>query len=108
MNTTTKNEQAQRATLGWVSDYSHSWLAITLDSEHGYPDAINYASQWSYVDLTGDNFAGIVYLEEDADAPAFIRATGIKYLSLETFNLPEDNTLRNLTNGVAYRESITN
>ena len=74
MNTTTK---AQRACLTWISDPAHAWLAVTLDEEDGFPGAVQYASEYSYYDAAGDNFNGVIYLEEDQDAPAFIKALGI-------------------------------
>jgi hypothetical protein len=73
----TTNEKAQNAVLAWISDPGHAWLAVTLDDESGFPDAAKFASEYSYYDLAGDNFAGIVFLEEDDDAPRFAKEYGI-------------------------------
>ncbi len=94
MNATTT--RAQQATLAFVYDAGHGWLAVSLDEEHGLPEAVNFASQYSYLDITGDNFAGIVYLEEDADAVAFIKAYGIDFTVVPQHGLPEDNAIRDL------------
>jgi hypothetical protein len=91
-----KNEQALIAVIGWVIDPGHAWLAVSLDTEHGFPEAENFASPFSPYDITGDNFAGILYLEEDEDAPAFLKAYDLDLTVFPTFDLPEDNTLREL------------
>lgn len=86
MATTTR---AQDACLAWVSDPRHAWLAVSLDDEDGFPEAIKFASEYSYLDITGANFAGIIYLEEDADASKFIEAYGLGEL---LFDLPDRHT----------------
>ncbi len=74
---TTTTTRAQQACLAFISDPSHAWLAVWLDEELGFPEAVNYASQYSYFSA-GDRFnAGIVFLEEDVDALLFINAHGI-------------------------------
>ena len=95
------NEKAQNAVIGWVEDSSHGWLAVALDSEHGLPEAKRFASQYSLMDYAGDNFAGIVYLEEDEDAPAFIKHYNLDGRAWQTHQLPEDNEIRNLPRGEA-------
>lgn len=75
MNDTTT--RAQQACLAWISDPGHAWLGVSLDDENGFPEAVRFASEYSYYDLTGDNFAGIIWLEEDSDATAFVKEYGI-------------------------------
>lgn len=99
------NERAQKAVIGWVSDPSHSWLAVTLDDEHGFPEAELFASGFSFIDYAGDNFAGIVYLEEDGDAPAFIRKYNLDGRAWQTYNLPDENDIRLLPRGKAMNQA---
>jgi hypothetical protein len=99
------NEQAQRAVIGWVSDPGHSWLAVNLDSEDGFPDAERFASQYSYMDYAGNNFCGVVYLEEDCDAPAFIRKYNLDGRAWPTQELPEDSQFRDLPRGEALTQA---
>ena len=51
--------------LVFVSDPGHGWLQVPLAD---YPDALNYGTGYGYVD------AEHAYLEEDCEAPAFLRA----------------------------------
>ena len=96
MNTTTR---AQTAVLAYVYDAGHGWLAVSLDEEHGLPRAIDYASSYSMIDITGDNFAGIVYLEEDVDAQKFCERYGIELALVREIELPKDHLLRDLPRG---------
>jgi len=94
MTTTTR---AQQACLAWISDPGHAWLAVSLDDEVGFPGAKDYASEYSYIDYTGHNFAGIIYLEEDADAPAFVNAHGINLDAVQEHLFDsQDNFIRTL------------
>ena len=99
------NERAQRAVIGWVSDPGHSWLAVDLDDEDGFPDAERFASQYSYMDYAGNNFCGIVYLEEDQDAPAFIKHYNLDGRAWSTRELPEDSKFRDLPRGEAKTQA---
>ena len=99
------NERAQRAVIGWVSDPGHSWLAVDLDDEDGFPDAERFASQFSYMDYAGNNFCGIVYLEEDQDAPAFIKHYNLDGRTWSTRELPEDSKFRDLPRGEAKTQA---
>jgi len=83
--------RAQQACLAWISDPGHAWLAVSLDDEHGLPKAMEFASEYSYYDITGDNFAGIVFLEEDNDAPSFIKHYGIDLSAVQTHNFDDDD-----------------
>ena len=56
--------------LTFISDAGHGWLAVPMGS---YPDALDYGTGWGYVDRA----AGVAYLEEDCEAPAFMRAHGL-------------------------------
>jgi hypothetical protein len=56
--------------LTFISDAGHGWLAVPMDT---YPDALQYGTGWGYVDRA----AGMAYLEEDCEAPAFMRAHGL-------------------------------
>ena len=98
---TTKATQAQKAVLAWVSDPGHAWLVVSLDDEYGFREAMNFASQFSYVNLMGSNFAGDVYLEEDVDAPAFIKAYGLDVTNVREYELPEDHVVRTWPTGEA-------
>lgn len=95
MNATTT--QAQQAVLAYVYDASHGWLMVSLDSEHGNPDAAKYAGDFSYYDITGDNFAGVVFLEEDEDAAKYASDYDIDLLAVETIDISvASEWLRNL------------
>jgi hypothetical protein len=96
LTTEVAKTQARQAVLGWVSDPDHAWLAVSLDSEHGFPSALSFGSSSSYLDITGDNFAGIVYLEEDDDAVKFMNFYELHFSDFQVFDLPEDNTIRDL------------
>lgn len=61
--------------MKWYSDPSHAWLAVSLKE---YPDAIKYSTGFGYISPKG----GVVYLEEDCEAPCFLRAKGIDSMSL--------------------------
>ena len=99
------NEQAQKAVIGWVSDPGHSWLAVNLDEEDGFPDAELFASQYSFLDYAMNNFCGVVYLEEDDDAPAFIRKYNLDGRAWQTYTLPDDNQVRELPRGKAMNQA---
>ena len=96
MTVITPSSQAQRAVLALVEDASHAWLAVSLDTEHGCPAALDFASSYSYLDITGDNFAGIVYLEEDVDAVNFVKHFGVDLAGIREVMLPEDSNFRDL------------
>jgi hypothetical protein len=85
---TTTTTRAQNACLTWIIDPGHSWLAVSLDDEVGFPRAVDYASEYSYIDYSGHNFAGIIYLEEDSDAYGFIHAHKVDFMLVpeHTFN----------------------
>ena len=87
----TTNTRAQRACIAWISDPGHAWLAVSLDDEHGFPRAKEYASSYSYYDITGDNFAGILFLEEDSDAARFVRDYGINLNLVEQRHFDDDD-----------------
>ena len=106
MSTITKHEQAQQAVLAFVYDAGHAWLVVSLDDESGFPEAMNFASQYSYVNLMGSNFAGDVYLEEDVDALAFARTYGIDLASIPEHELPEDHMVRSWVTGKASPEDL--
>ena len=91
------NEKAQNAVLAWIIDPGHAWLAVSLDEDEGFPDAAKFASKYSYYDLTGDNFAGIIFLEEDDDAPSFAKEYGIdlRYVQEQNFD-DHDHFVRKL------------
>lgn len=54
--------------MRWVYDAGHGWLEVSLLE---YPEAEQHGTGFGYVDL--DN--GTIYLEEDCEAPSFLRAT---------------------------------
>ena len=94
---TTTTTRAQNACLAWISDPGHAWLAVSLDDEVGFPDAVKFASEFSYYDLTGANFAGIIYLEEDSDATEFVKAYGINLEAVQEHSFDDyDHFVRKL------------
>ena len=99
------NKQAQKAVIGWVTDPAHGWLAVSLDDDNGFPEAEFFASQYSFFDYAQKNFGGVVYLEEDEDAPAFIRKYGLDSKGWSDSYLPENNGIRNLPRGKAMDKS---
>lgn len=106
MITTTQATQAQRAVLAFAYDAGHAWLVVSLDDEYGFPKALDFASQYSYINLMGSNFAGDVYLEEDVDALAFIKTYGIDLASVQQYELPEDHMVREWGTGSADPEAL--
>lgn len=58
------------ARLTFISDPGHGWLAVPLAE---YPDALDYGTGYGYLDAN----TGTAYLEEDCEAPAFMRAHGL-------------------------------
>ena len=83
--------------MAWISDPGHAWLAVSLDDEIGFPDAVVFASEYSYIDYSGHNFAGILFLEEDSDAPNFISTTGINMALVEETHFDDfDHFVRKL------------
>lgn len=57
--------------LTFISDAGHGWLAVPVAA---YPDALEYGTGFGYWDGLNE----VAYLEEDCEAPAFMRAHGIK------------------------------
>jgi len=89
-NTTTK---AQEACLTWISDPGHSWLAVSLDKDYGLPEAVKFASIYSYYD-SGSN---TIFLEEDSDASEFINEYGINFNAIPIHEFDDqDHFLRKL------------
>lgn len=89
------SEHAQKAVLGWYADGGHGWLAVDIDASEGFPDAERKASQYSYV----DHQQGVVYLEEDEDAPRFIKQYGIDVAGLPDWYVDGESEIRNLPRG---------
>jgi hypothetical protein len=83
--------------MEFISDSSHGWLKVPVSA---YQLADAPASRFSYTDSEN------VYLEEDADAPRFLKAVGIVNrdsgleLDGERWYIPE----RNLVNQRRYNE----
>jgi hypothetical protein len=65
---TTPPTNGDTHTMEFISDSSHGWLKVPVSA---YQLANAPASRFSYTD--NDN----VYLEEDMDAPRFLKAVGI-------------------------------
>jgi hypothetical protein len=103
---TATTTRAQQAVLAFAYDASHAWLVVSLDEEHGFPEAMNFASQYSYVNLMGSNFAGDVYLEEDVDALAFIKTYGIDVTAVQQYELPNGHVVRDWPTGEANPEDL--
>ena len=53
--------------LLFTSDEGHGWLAVPLSE---FPDVLRFGTGFGYLDTT----AGVAYLEEDCEAPAFLAA----------------------------------
>lgn len=53
--------------MHWIADPGHGWLEVSLDE---YPDAIDHGTGFGYY----SPHLRLVYLEEDCEAPAFLRA----------------------------------
>lgn len=89
---TTPHAGAQQATLCWYSDSGHSWLAVDF-IEFDY--ALEFASNYSYI----DHKEGVVYLEEDEDAPNFIHSYSINTQALPEHTVDGYSDIRNLPRG---------
>ena len=48
-----------------IADPGHAWLEVPLSM---YPDALDYGTGFGYLS------DGVAYLEEDCEAPAFLKA----------------------------------
>lgn len=53
--------------VNYIMDNGHGWLAVSLSD---FPDAEAFGTGFGYIDRR----AGIVYLEHDVEAGAFMRA----------------------------------
>lgn len=71
------------ARLTFISDPGHGWLAVPLAE---YPDALDYGTGYGFV----DRHNGFAYLEEDCEAPAFMRAHGMGRDHVRVMDLPRD------------------
>jgi len=93
--TTDPTTRAQSACIVWISDPGHAWLAVSLDL---MPEAIEFGSEYSYIGSPSEDFpAGLVFLEEDCDAPEFVLAHGIDLAAVpESILSFEDNFVRDL------------
>jgi hypothetical protein len=77
-----EQERAASAIVSFVYDAGHGWLCV--DSRE-CPEALRFASRYSYI---GD---GVVFLEEDDDAPKFIEEFDIAYAMKSIDNVNLDN-----------------
>jgi hypothetical protein len=82
------------AQITWASDSGHGWLVVDYRMA---PAALDYASSFSFIDAT----EGYVYLEEDGDAPAYVKAHGLKDNLGELYQDGESLEIRNLPRGNA-------
>lgn len=90
------NHVAKKALLGIASDAGHAWLMVDIDPVDGFENALNWASQYSYIDAE----QRVVYLEEDCDAPAFLKHHGLDFaLGLPEYYLEDGSVIRNLPRG---------
>jgi hypothetical protein len=92
---------AQKSVIGWASDPGHSWLVVNASAIDGFPVALQFASQWSFI----DDAQHLVYLEEDDDAPAFIRKYNLDGRAWQTYQLPDDNQIRDFPRGKAMNQA---
>lgn len=67
---TAREQRAAESLVSFVYDAGHGWLVV--DSQ-ACPEVLQFASKYSFVGV------GQVFLEEDDDAPRFIREFGITY-----------------------------
>jgi hypothetical protein len=104
LDTVTEKAQflAQKAVIGWVSDPSHGWLAVNYSAIDGFSNALQFASHFSYIDESEK----LVYLEEDDDAPRFIRRYNLDGRAWQGYTLPDENEIRELPRGFADVEKM--
>ena len=67
MTTTQRSMRKGSDVLTYHSDPAHGWLAVPLAE---YPDARTFGTGFGYIDRA----SGVVYLETDYEAPAFLAA----------------------------------
>ena len=53
--------------IRFVTDSGHGWLEVSLTE---YPDAVDFGTGFGYLDES----YGVIYLEEDCEAGAFLKA----------------------------------
>lgn len=53
--------------MRYLTDAGHGWLEVSLRK---YPDAVEYGTGFGYLDAQGQT----IYLEEDCEMGAFLRA----------------------------------
>jgi hypothetical protein len=53
--------------MRYLTDAGHGWLEVSLTQ---YPDAVEYGTGFGYLDAQGQ----VIYLEEDCEMGAFLRA----------------------------------
>lgn len=53
--------------MRYLKDAGHGWLEVSLRQ---FPDAVECGTGFGYLDATG----GTIYLEEDCEAAAFLKA----------------------------------
>lgn len=53
--------------MRYITDAGHGWLEVSLSE---YPDAADFGTGFGYLDAA----KGLIYLEEDCEAGAFMRA----------------------------------
>jgi len=63
------NAKAKASEVGmkFISDDSHGWLAVSLEK---FPKAFNFGTGFGYI----DDFAKVIYLEEDYEASQFLKS----------------------------------
>jgi len=61
--------------MKWYADPSHAWLKVSLKKN---PDALKFSTGFGYISPKGD----YIYLEEDLEAPSYLRSKGIDSMSL--------------------------
>lgn len=70
-----------------ITDAGHGWLEVSLKR---YPDATDYSTGFGYAHPT----LPLVYLEEDYEAPTFMKAKGIKVSEVIAQSVEGDSIIR--------------
>lgn len=79
--------------MRYITDAGHGWLEVSLAD---YPDATKYGTGFGYLDAPN----GIIYLEEDCEMGAFLRAHPEARESVKHTPVNGDSLVRQLPRNV--------
>lgn len=80
--------------MRYLKDAGHGWLEVSLRK---YPDALEYGTGFGYLDAEG----GTIYLEEDCEAGAFLKAHPEARQSIYVEHYDGDSAVRRLPHNEA-------